>query len=290
MRILSLLLILAIANTVSGQKVNWKKIREADPDAILMDGNRKPTKVLLLGTFHFDYPNLDGHKTDSANFIDVYSPQRQKEIEELAEVIMRFKPTRFYIESRRQDFHDSLYNEYRKGKYKLGRNEIFQLGYRIAGAMGMEKLFCVDAGNFAWDNYQRFPVIDSMWNTNGRDTIRDKYWSRNFNRMYDVGDSLEKTFTILENFLLMAESKTLRRMHGAYLTGGFNTAGNEGPDLLSMWWYNRNLRIFNNIVTTDPTSEDRIVILFGNGHVPIIKHCFESSPEFELVELKSLLK
>ena len=82
-----LFLILAFSISLSGmaQKVDWKKIKSYQPDKILLSGDRQPTKVLLLGTFHFGYPNLDGHKTDSAKFIDVKSPQRQKEIEELAE-------------------------------------------------------------------------------------------------------------------------------------------------------------------------------------------------------------
>ena len=88
----------------------------------------------------------------------------------------------------------------------------------------------------------------------------------------------------------MAEPKTLKRMHGNYLTTGFGTQGSNGPDMLAMWWYSRNLRIFNKILQTEPTAEDRIVVLFGNGHMPILKQCFESSPEFEVVELKSLLK
>ncbi len=37
-------------------------------------------------------------------------------------------------------------------------------------------------------------------------------------------------------------------------------------------WYNRNQRIFNNIRKTRPTAEDRIVVLFGNGHMPLLKH------------------
>ncbi|RYF85335.1 MAG: hypothetical protein EON98_06875 [Chitinophagaceae bacterium] len=79
-------------------------------------------------------------------------------------------------------------------------------------------------------------------------------------------------------------------MHGHYLAGGFSTQSNDGPDRLAMWWYDRNLRIYNNILKTKPGSEDRIVVLFGNGHMPILKHCFQSSPEFEVVELKSLVK
>lgn len=289
-RICFIALLLFSFNAFS-QKVDWKKLNNLDPDKILMDGPRKPTKVLLLGTFHFGYPNLDAHKTDSSKFIDVLSAERQKEIQQLADVIMRFKPTRFYIEGWNQAFQDSLYNEYVNGKYKLGRNENYQLGYRVARQAGLKKVFAVDASNFASENYKTYKWIDSMWNVNNPvDSVRDKYWSKKFSDFYDTSDSIETTLTMLENFLLMAQPATLKRMHGAYLTGGFSTRENNGPDMLAMWWYSRNLRIFNKILQTKPGDEDRIVVLFGNGHVPILKQCFESSPEFELVELKSLLK
>lgn len=286
--ILSLLMLMLVKG--NAQKVDWKKIKAANADRVLLSGDRQPTKVLLLGTFHFAYPNQDAHKTDSSNFIDVLSSERQKELAELAEVIRRFKPTRVYLESSWHGFHDSLFAEYKKGKYQLGRNEIYQVGYRVAGLMNHEKIFCVDAGSYAGENYQRYPKIDSMWSEPGMDTVRDASWSRLYKQMYTSGDSLEKHFTMLENFLMMAEPITQRRMHGAYLTGGFNTASNSGPDILSMWWFSRNLRIFNNILKTKPGNEDRIVVLFGNGHAPILRHCFEASPEFELIELKSLLK
>ena len=278
------------AQQAMAQNPDWKKIEEANADKILMSGPRKPTKVLLLGTFHFAYPNLDGHKTDSANFVNVLSPQRQKEMAELAEVVRRFKPTRMYVESFRQAYHDSLYSAYRAGNYTLGRNEIFQIGYRVAGMMNLTKVYCVDASNFMSENSNRFAFIDSMWNAPKSNRERDAYWSRLYKKMYDLGDSLNKELTMLENFLLMAEPITQRRMHGAYMVGGFNTKDQSGPDGLAMWWYSRNLRIFNNILNTSPAGEDRIVVLFGNGHAPILRHCFEASPEFELVELKDLLE
>ena len=91
MRYLFLIVVLTISLSGITQKVDWKKIKSYQPDKILLSGDRQPTKVLLLGTFHFGYPNLDGHKTDSSRFIDVKSPQRQKEIEELAAVIKRYQ-------------------------------------------------------------------------------------------------------------------------------------------------------------------------------------------------------
>ncbi len=285
-----MLFLLYATTTATAQQVNWDKIKAADADKILLAGSRQPTKVLLLGTFHFAYPNLDAHKTDSAHYIDVLSPARQQEMKELADVISRFKPTKVYIESTKQSYHDSLYAAYKQGTYEAGRNEIFQLGYRVAGMMNLDKVYCVDAGNYLSENYKKNPELEKMSGERGLDTLRDKYWWQRYEQVYTAGDSLDKNFTLLESFLLMAEPITQRRMHGAYLTTGFNTAGNSGPDMLSMWWYSRNLRIFNNILTTKPAGEDRILVLFGNGHAPILRHCFEASPEFELVALKSLLR
>jgi hypothetical protein len=290
--------VLLSALICSAQKVDWKKIKRFHPDQVLLSGERRPTKVLLLGTFHFGYPNLDGHKTDSAKYIDVKSPQRQNEMQELAEVIKRFQPTRIYIESSDKSYMDSLYREYRAGRFVLGRNEIFQLGFRIAGEMKHEQLYSVDTWPFSGENYRRYPWIDSLWDVRlPTDSVRDKYWSARYRRLYDASDSVELRLTLLENFLMMAQPATQQRMHGAYFCSDFatepiseNDNGQQGPDALSIWWYNRNLRIFNNILRTKPTADDRIVVLFGNGHMPILRHCFYASPEFEVVELKSLLK
>ena len=286
-----------VSLNLAAQKVDWEKIKAAHPDQILLKGERQPVPVLLLGTFHFGYPNLDGHKTDSAKYIDVKSPVRQKEMEELATVIMRFKPTRIYVEANDGNWIDSLYDAYRSGNYKPGRNEIFQLGFRVAGLSKHRKVYSVDTWPFSSEFEQKYPWIESLWSHNSPvDSVRDQYWAAKYKRWYAAGDEQELNMTLLENFLHMAEPPTLQRMHGHYLASGFSTAeevngnGQQGPDALSIWWYNRNLRIFNNILRTKPGPEDRILVLFGNGHMPILRHCFYSSPEFRIVELKTLLK
>jgi hypothetical protein len=283
-------IIIFSAVQVAAQPVNWKKLEQQNADRILIDPVHPPTQALLLGSFHFGYPNLDSHKTDSSKMMDVLSPQRQKEIRQLVDVLASFKPTRIYVEGSSQKRMDSLYNAYREGKMALRRNEIDQIGFRLAKEMNHTKVYAVDASSFVNDNAQKYTWIDSMWNSNTQvDTLRDKRWNRAYQRLYDAGDSTELVNTILESFLVMADHLTLRRMLGHYLAGGFNTTDNSSPDMLAMWWYSRNLRIFNNILSTKPTSQDRILVLFGNGHIPIIKHCFESSPEFNVVELKDLV-
>lgn len=284
-----LFIIIICAAKAFTQPVNWKKLGQLKPDKILLDPANPPTKALLLGSFHFGYPNLDGHKTDSSKMLDVLSDRRQQEIRQLVNVVASFKPTRIYIESRSQRYTDSLYNAYREGKHTLRRDERDQIAFRLAKELNHPKVYAVDAGAFAQENYKKYTFIDSMWNNDFPvDSVRDKTFNQRYKQFYEIGDSLELENTMLESFLLMADPQTLRRMHGHYMTGGFNTINNTGADIQALGWYDRNLRIFNNILRSRPTSADRILVLFGNGHIPILKHCFEASPEFEVVELKEL--
>src|SRR5829696_2000452 len=156
-----LLLLLSVLSLIANsQKVDWQKLATLQSDRILLDGERQPTKVLLLGTFHFAYPQADAHKTDPKKFIDVLSGQRQLEMQELADVIKRFQPTRIYVESGNQRYHDSVYTAYLDNQYKLGSNEIYQVGYRIGKQMNLPKIYTVDATPFTQENYKRYPWID----------------------------------------------------------------------------------------------------------------------------------
>jgi hypothetical protein len=71
---------------------------------------------------------------------------------------------------------------------------------------------------------------------------------------------------------------------------GFNTVDDRVPDVLSMWWYSRNLRILNNILKTRPAPTDRLLVIFGSGHMPVLRHLVEANPLFEVVDLKELVK
>lgn len=290
MKLLPFLLLICFNAYVSAQTVNWKKLEYQQADKILIDPAAPPVKVLLLGSFHFGYPNLDQHKTDSRHMVDVMSEERQREIRQLVNVLASFKPTRIYVEQDSQAFTDSLYNAYLQGRHSLRRNEIDQLAFRLSKELQLPKVYAADASSFAYEQYRKLPSLDYLWNEQVPvDTLRDAMIGQRYTRLYNAGDSVEMENTILESFLLMAEDQTLRRMHGAYLSTGFNTVNNSGPDMLAMWWYDRNLRIFNNILKTRPGVNNRIIVLFGNGHMPILKHCFASSPEFEVVELRQLV-
>ena len=76
--------------------------------------NLKKIKVLTLGSFHFDFPNLDVAKTDTDDQIDVLDSKYQKEIELIVDKLKKFEPTKIDIERRseKQPIYDSLYISY----------------------------------------------------------------------------------------------------------------------------------------------------------------------------------
>ncbi|MBK9419071.1 MAG: hypothetical protein IPN62_17765 [Flavobacteriales bacterium] len=85
-----------------------------DPDAILVGSDPRP-QVLLLGTFHFGYPDMDKHVTAEDDRVDVLSPQRQQELTELLDAVMRFNPTKLCVETQ-GGWLMHEYHEYRKAE------------------------------------------------------------------------------------------------------------------------------------------------------------------------------
>ncbi len=132
-------------------------------DFLLADHTQ--TKVMLLGTWHFAYPNLDSHKVDSADMTDLGTPARQREILEVVNGLKQFKPTIICIESQNQHRVDSLYSSYLNGTYKLSLSEDEQLGFRLAKELGMKKIYATDAYSWLRESYRDFPSLDELWDS-----------------------------------------------------------------------------------------------------------------------------
>lgn len=107
--------------------------------------SQKKSKVMILGTFHF---NDGGHDAFKPRFtVDIRSVKRQTEVGELVALLAKFKPTKVAIESmpQRQKFHDSLYTEFINKRYAPGENETYQVSYRLAALMRHKKVYNIDA-------------------------------------------------------------------------------------------------------------------------------------------------
>ncbi len=97
----------------------------------------------------------------------------------------------------------------------------------------------------------------------------------------------------------MAELKRLNSAEyvkkglGDYLIGIFKYETKEndqlGPDFVTSWWFNRNLRIFRNIQRINAKPDDRILVIYGAGHLNLLNIFFEASPEYQFLHINDYL-
>jgi hypothetical protein len=117
-------------------------------------------------------------------------------------------------------------------------------------------------------------------------------WSPRFQKLYEHGDGLNTQLTLREILLRANSEEHILKGHGHYLVDWFKVGvGNEYPGV--DWvtaWYNRNLRIFANLQRITEAPDERILLIIGGGHLPILRHCVLASPEYHLVEVKEYLR
>lgn len=248
---------------------------------------KEKAKVLVVGTFHMAYPNLDAHKTENTNMIDVLKEPKKSEITELVEYIKKFKPTKIAIETWPKREPTKKLREYKQGKHRDNRNEDYQLGMRIATDMNLDTIYAVDASSFA-ENLEKIDSVYAQKVFKGYDFKSDDPFDKYTKNWYNYEETLPKKMNLLKYFKHMNSIESHQHMLGAYYIGDFKLDKHRGADIIAFWWYSRNLRIFRNIQLIDHTKNDRILVIMGNGHASILRHMFEASPEFEFIEFDSL--
>jgi len=286
--ILALLTSCNMQNDQANQENNLEQKANQISDPDLFIGKHK-AKAMVLGIFHFDNPGLDSYKPKYS--FNILEEKRQGELEILLNKIAEYKPTKILLEWDRIEM-DSIANErfqkYLNGTYSIAdkSNEVYQIGFRLAKKLGHKKIYCSDASadwfgvELDWDNYDAETYLKSK----GQYEKSTRYDYQSF---YKQNDSL-KTVQSLPDYLAMINSpKNRLKDHQAYLAETIlEGAGDNylGADAVAKW-YRRNLRIFANAYDlTDFDREERLLLLYGSGHVWQLRQFFMDSPDFKYVE------
>ena len=236
---------------------------------------KKPV-ILVLGTYHL-----------SDDREDVTAPKRQKEIEELVTLLKKFRPTKIAVEAL---FDNSKINErfgqYLESKYQLSRNEVDQIGFRLAKQLKHPKVYPID-----WKNkFDLLPVI-TYANSNNQGAIIQKGIARitEFDQL--IGKMI-KTTTLLEMYRFLNSDKMIKEVDHIMLTTLVHIGkGGDyiGTDMLADW-YERNLKIFTNLTRIIESDDDRILVIIGSGHVNLLRQFTEESGQYVLEKPEKYFK
>ncbi|MEQ8925167.1 MAG: DUF5694 domain-containing protein [Fulvivirga sp.] len=238
--------------------------------------------IAILGTMHFantnDYAEIQ--------IEDLMEDHRQKELISLVDKIAAYKPTKIMIEwepSESETTNQELAN-YFSGEFELGRNEVYQIGFRLAKKMKITQVVPVDfqmsLGDQEVMNYlndegkteQFTSVINQVvkWAQNETEKLKSMsltaYYQYLNSNSYDVFN---------RNFYL----QKLMTVSDKPDTPIVNYVAN---------WYKRNLNIMKNI-DSNTSSQDRVLVIVGAGHRAILKGFYESRSDVRYEEIGEFL-
>ena len=243
--------------------------------------------MLVVGVFHFNYPGLDEYKTSEEDQVDVLKEPKRSELTALVEYIQRFQPNKIAIEANPGWNATEKLREYKAGEHRDKRDERYQLAMRIAANTNLDTLYEVNAYSLRSDLGKTDSLTLKKLTSGMSWEYEDPYWDYVDNWL-KTDDKLVAKNSLLDYIKYMNAPETHQYGYGIYLLGSFKSGGHAGADNLSLWWYNRNLRMFRNIQDITEGPDDRILVIAGNGHAAIFRQLFESSPEYEFVEFDSL--
>lgn len=231
-------------------------------------------------------PTSDVFKTEMDS---LYSGKRQEEICNVVDYLIKFNPTKVAVEVEKK--HESQLNEqyqaYLSGDYKLEMNEVYQLGFRIAGELQHESIYCIDwmekgvaqkdAGDvYEWTKLNKPELFKSIYG-----------WLESYHEAINNKDDYK---SILEMYRGINDEEDIKQHHIMNINLARIKTSDEyiGMDWL-LWWYQRNLIMFSHLADLTVSNEDRILLIVGAGHVEILSNFLEESGLFEIEQAKEYL-
>ena len=240
-------------------------------------------EVLVLGTYHMANPGSNVFDTEAD---DMLSARRQAEIAEVIDVLKEFRPTKIAVEARfNERGTQTRYAEYLAGEYALTRNEIDQLGFRLARELGHEAVYPVDVyGDFP------YPRVAKFAEATGRTTEFEAWQAAEAERSEANGAYLA-SHTVLETLLRYNSDDQVSQGVGSYYQlAEFGEPWDwAGADLVADWT-RRNMRIYSNVVHLIDSPTERVLVVYGAGHLGWLQQAFGGNPGIDLRHLADLVE
>ena len=242
--------------------------------------------LLMLGSYHMSNPGMDMFNLEAD---DVSAPKRQAEIQAIVDRLALWRPTKVAVESPYDDSTTlARYQAYLRGELTLRNSEKEQIGFRLAKQLGHKTVYPIDVrmmlnddgiGKLIGTDPQKFgPYMEKLQKTGKTAmSLMGKWLSEG-----TIGSMLYK----------MNEQELNDIGHGTYFQSFVPIVVGEdyaGADMVNTW-YHRNLRIFSNLHKINDSPTDRIFVVYGAGHIPLLQQFAKDSPYFRLDNVQDYLR
>lgn len=221
--------------------------------------------VMLFGTFHFDDPGLDQVKNQK---IDVMTEANQQALQRLTQRLANdFRPTHVLLECDKANtdkLNQSL-KAYMSDDFALPKNEIYQIGFRLAKAAGLEEVVCFDEREVHWQGQS---LIEHMKQHDPE--AYDSFQSLIGDVTTDMAHK-HATLSLIDLLRDTNDAEQDRLNRSLYMLTNHVAAFDSylGADAAASWWH-RNFRMYANVqMVAKP--ETRVFVLAGQGHTAILK-------------------
>jgi len=258
----ALLLVIVVAFCTSSALVAAKSSQTA------------PSEVMIVGGYHMSNP---GHDVHDVKADDVLAPKRQREIIAIANALARFHPTKVAVEWDAPVVAER-WPKYLAGTLPPSRNEVVQLGFRLAKTAHAQGVWGIDAdGDFPYEqliNYAKAHGEDALMQEEDARILQDVNQDNKILSHGTISDALRY---MNQPAVILQEHQFYRRI--LRIGSGADQPGAE----LDADWYKRNFLICAHLIQLAKPG-DRIVVFFGSGHAYLLRQCVTETPGFRLVE------
>lgn len=259
---------------------------------------QQKVKVHLIATYHMG-GTTDAMKVDSEKD-NILGSERQKQLSALLDILQKKDVEKIYVENTpdKQKFWDSIYTAYYTKKPVTLRNEIFQIGVKLAQRLNIRGgVKCID---WAYDESRK-----------PGDKLFAEY-TVNMNRLCDSLQIGNNDFTVYDNIVLKQLSEFNGNIPKQDLVTVFRSLNSE--EYLNKFYYAnvstyldkntqgtgtfrtqynmmRNVNIYSNIMRDILADRPQsVLVLYGAGHIKALRDMFEAHPLIEVVMFEDYFK
>ena len=251
------------------------------------DPEGDPIEIMVIGSWHFKTSGADVINVDGPN---VLTPEHQKELEEVTDRLMAFRPTLVALEQETDapGYVIEKYTDYSPAMLTEIPNERVQIGYRLAAAAGLSSVYGIDEQPSEGEP-DYFP-FNALMEHIGAIGEMEAFQEKLAGVQEMVAAEMEELSALpIADALVRANEGMLSSPEFYYALATYDEGETQPAAELQAYWFMRNAKIFSKLLDVAEPG-DRVVVVYGAGHKFWLDHLASHTPGVELVDPLPYLK